>query len=173
MKRLLKLAVISSLTLFCLSCAAITSNNYNEAREDIKSKNIDFAFVKLSSYIRENPNSSHAPDIKFAIIEYYFQTGNYRLAMDELAKYITGYPAEKNTVFAQAILYKILSQYKADSPLREKLKEAFFSKSIFLVFSDSKIKSYASILGNKYQIVDYVDRVEVFKNKELIFEIKP
>lgn len=173
MKRWPKFTVIILLAFTSLSCLSDRSNFYYEAMEDIKSKNIDFAFIKLNSYLRENPDSPNAPQIKFAIIEYYFQTNNYSAAIDELTKYINGYPAENNTVFAQTLLYKILSENKEDSPLLEKLKEAFFSKSIFLTFSDSKIKSYTSIFGNKYKVVDYVDRIEVFKNKELLFEIKP
>ena len=154
------------------SCAT-TNNLYFEAKEDIKLKNFDFAFMKLSDYLKQNPDSVYAPQIKFAIIEYYFQTKNYRLALEELEKYINEYPGKKNVVFAEAILYKTLSVYEKESPLLEKLKEAFFSKSIFLIFSESKTKSYTSLFNNYYEIVDYVDRVEVFKNKELLFEIKP
>jgi len=173
MKRWSKFAVIILLAFTSLSCLGDRSSSYYEATEDIKSKNIDFAYIKLNNYLKENPNAPNAPAIKFAIIEYNFQTNNYSAAIDELAEYIIGYPAENNTVFAQALLYKILSEHKADSPLLEKLKESFFSKSIFLTFSDSKIKSYTSIFGNKYKIVDYIDKIEVFKNKELLFEIKP
>ncbi len=156
-----------------LSCATTAGSLYNDALQDIKSGNIDFAFIKLNNYSRECPNSVHAPQVKFAIIEYYFQTKNYRSAIDELAKYITEYPDEKNSVFAQAIFYKALLDYKGESPLLEKLKETFFAKPIFLIFSDSKSKSYKSILNNNYRIVDYMDKIEVYKNNGLFFEITP
>lgn len=173
MKRSLELAIVILPLLISLSCSSTTSNIYYEVRQDIKSRNVDFAFMKLNSYLRENPDSARAPEIKFAIIEYYFQTNNYRMAIEELAEYIRSYPKEKDTIFAQAILYKVLLDYKSDSPLLEKLKEAFFSKSVFLIFSESKTKYYRSIFDNTYKIVDYVNRVEVFKNKELLFELTP
>lgn len=157
-----------------LSCISLSKDRqYYDAMEDVKSGSLDFAFMKLNNHLREHPNSTYAPKIKFAISEYYFQTKDYRDAIDELTRYILDYPNEKNTIFAQAILYKALLDYKNESSLAEKLKEAFFSKSIFLIFSDSKTKSYKSILNNNYKIVDYIDKIEVFKNDELLFEIAP
>jgi len=173
MKKAAKLIIIALSMLLGLSCASTTNNLYQDAMEDTKSGNYDFAYMKLKQYLRKKPNSAHVTEVKFAIIEYYFQTRNYRLAIEDLTKYITGYPNEKNTVFAQAILYKILSDYDEESPLLEKMRETFFSKSIFLIFSDSKTKSYTSLFDNEYEIVDYVDKIEVFKNKGLLFEIKP
>lgn len=165
--------IILILILFNLSCATTAGNLYYDALEDIKMGNIDFAFMKLNNYLREFPNSIHASKIRFAISEYYFQTKNYRNAIDELNKYIVDYPDEKISVFARAILYKILLEYKGESPLTEKLKETFFSKPMFLTFSDSKTKSYKSILNNNYKIIDYVNKIEVTKNSELLFEITP
>ena len=165
--------IILILIFTSLSCATTQSSLYSEALRDIKSGSIDFAFMKLNNYLQEYPNSTRTPKIKFGIIEYYFQTKNYRNAIRELTKYIIDYPDEKSSVFAQAILYKILLEYKKDSPLIEKLKEAFFSKPIFLVFSDSKTKSYKSIFNNNYKIVDYVNEIEVYKNNELLIEITP
>jgi len=157
-----------------LSCISLSKDRqYYDAMEDVKSGSLDFAFMKFNNYLREHPNSTYAPKIRFAISEYYFQTKDYRDAIDELTKYIINYPNEKNTIFAQAIFYKALLDYRTEPLLVEKLKEAFFSKSIFLIFSDSKTKSYKSILNNNYKIVDYIDKIEVFKNDELLFEIAP
>ena len=172
MKKVAKLTIIALSMLLGLSCASTTNDLYQDAKEDIELRSYDFAFMKLKQYLRKNPNSAHAAEVKFAIIEYYFETRNYRLAIEDLTKYITGYPKEKNTVFAQAILYRIISDYDEESPLLEKMRETFFSKSIFLIFSDSKTKSYTSLFDNDYEIVDYVDKIEIFKNKELLFEIK-
>ncbi len=105
--------------------------------------------------------------------EYYVQIKDYRDAINELTKYIIDYPESKNSVIARIILYKTILDYNVEPSLLEKLKEQFFSKSLFLVFSDSKIKYYNSILNNTYKIVDYVDRIEIFKNDELFLKITP
>lgn len=157
-----------------LSCVTLDSDiRYYEAIEEVKSGNIDFAFLKLNNYLRENPNSIYDQEIRFAISEYYFQIKDYRDAIKQLTKYIIDYPEEKNTVFAKALLYKTLLEYKEDPLLAERLKETFFSKFIFLIFSDSKIKYYKSILNNTYKIVEYVDKIEVFKNDRLFLKITP
>lgn len=157
-----------------LSCISLSKDRqYDDTLEEAKSGNIDFAFMNLKNYLQEYPNSIHAAKIKFAIIEYYFQIKNYRNTIDELIKYIVDYPREKSSIFAQVILYKTLLDYKGESPLIERLKENFFSKPVFLIFSDSKTKSYKSILNNNYRIVDYVNRIEFYKNNELFLEITP
>lgn len=157
-----------------LSCNTTTGDiRYHDAIKEIKSGNIDFAFMKLNNYLRDNPDSIHAREIRFAKGEYYFQIKDYRDAVNELGNYIVDYPKEKNTIFAQAMLYKILLEYKSEPALQEKLKKLFFSNSVFLIFSDSKTKYYKSILNNSYKILDYVDKIEVFKNNELLFQITP
>lgn len=166
--------LILILILVNLSCATLSRDRlYYDALEEIKTGHLDFAFMKLNDYLREYPNSIHTREIKFALIEYYFQSQNYRDCLDELTRYIIDYSLEENRVFAQAILYKALLDYKSEPLLAEKLRQSFFSKSIFLIFSESKTKSYKSILNNRYKIIDYVDKVEVLKNNELFFKISP
>jgi predicted Zn-dependent protease len=157
-----------------ISCNTASRDiRYDSAMKEIELGNMDFAFMELRGYLRENPGSIHAPQIKFAACEYYFLASDYRDAISELTQYITGYPFEKNTIFAQAILYKILLEHKGDTAVLEKLKELFFSKSVFLIFSESKTKQYKSILNNNYRIMDYVDKIEIFKNDELFLKITP
>jgi hypothetical protein len=168
LKLILAILIVSG-----LSCATLTNNVYDDAIKEINSGNIDFGFMQLSNFLRENPGSIYKPKIRFAMIEYYFQNKSYRNALDEVVKYIIDYPNEISGVFAQAILYRILQDYNGEPSLIEKIKENFFSKSVFLTFSDSKTKSYTSILNNTYKIVDYLDRVEVYKNNALLLEITP
>jgi len=162
------------LVLLNLSCATSTGQNrYREITRDAKAGNIDFAFIKLNSYLKDFPDSIHVPEARFALCEYYFQINDYRSAIYKLRDYITDFPEEKATIFAQMILYKILSEYKKEPALIEKIKESLFSKSIFLVFSDAKVKYYKSSLNNIYRISNYVDKIEVFKNNDLFLKITP
>lgn len=170
MKR--KLLALIFISLANLSCATFNSGYY-EALDDIKSGNTDFAFLKLKSYLNENPYSVYAPRIKFAIAEYYLQLKDYRDAIGQITEFLLEYPEEKNTAFAEALLYKALTEYKDAPQITEKIKKDFFSNPLFLIFSDSRIKRYKSILNNTYKIVDYVDRIEVFRNDEIILKVTP
>lgn len=161
------------LILLSASCSSIGGNaHYQNAIREARSGNADFAFMELRSYLQDYPDSPSAQHARFAISEYYFQNKNYREAIRELTEYISRYPEEKNTVFAQALLYKIFLEYKDQPGLLGKLKDIFFSKSIFLIFSESKTKSYKSILGNRYSIKEYVDKIDFFRNGDLLFEIE-
>lgn len=169
-----RFSFIFLLAFLSLSCAVLNRDiQYYEAVEETKAGNINFAFLRLKSYIRDNPDSIYAPQARFAICEYYIENNNYRDAIEHLARYILDYPEEKNIVFAEALLYKTLMEYKGEPQFVEKIKEKLFSKSIFLLFSDSKIKRYKSIFNNTYKIVDYIDKIEVFKNDGLFLKITP
>jgi len=156
-----------------LSCITPRQNLYYDALNEARDGNIDFAFMKLNNYLREYPESSRTKGIKFAIAEYHFQIQDYREAIYELSEYIQTYPQDKSAVFAYALLYKSLLDFDKEPLLVEKIKEQFFSKSLFLMFSDAKIQHYKSILKNTYKIAEYVDKIEFFKNDELFLKITP
>lgn len=172
-----KSLVLLFLAFFNLSCATISTqhidNQYFEALKEVKAGNIDFAFMLLKNYLRENPASIYGQQVKFAIAEYYLQLKNYREAIPALIEYIKDYPEDKSTLIARVLLYKAISDYNQEPILTKDIKERFFSKSLFLVFSESKMRSYESILNNVYKIIDYVDRVEIYKNDELFLKITP
>ena len=181
MKNLIKFLEIA-LALTNSSCAYISSMsasvspetlNYQDALEDAKGGKSDFGLVKFDNYLKEYPNSPHKQGIKFAIIEYYLQINDYQDAILNLKQYIEEYPKDKSTVFAKALAYKAISEYGLNRELIEPIKEGFFSKSLFLIFSESKTKSYTSILGNTYKIVDYIDKIQFLKNNELFLEVSP
>lgn len=155
-----------------LSCV-IFDSRYSDILEEARSENIHFAFMKLQDYLRGNPDSRHTAKIKFAICEYYFEIKDYRDAIRKLSEFIIGYPRDQGINPAKALLYKSLLEYQQEGRLLEKIKENFFSKSLFLTFSETKTKHYRSLFNNDYKIVDYIDRIEVFKNNELILKITP
>lgn len=166
------LIIISIFT--SLSCATITRDNqYYEALKEIKAGNIDFAFIKLNNYLREYPNSVNDKKARFAVAEYLFQIRDYHSAIYKLAEYIKDYPQDESTIFMRAILYKILLEYEKEPELMKTMKENLFSESLFLIFSESKIRYYKSILNNTYKIMDYVDKIEVYKNNDLLLKITP
>jgi|SRR3989338_4414747 len=168
--------IIIILVFFNISCVSLTKDNYYlDIIKEAKSGSVDFAFMKMRNYLKDNPDSKYVPEIKFSIIEYYFQINNYNEAISELSAYLNSYPQEQNSVFAYALLYKIILKYKKDSKaspgLLRRLEDLFFSKPLFLVFAESKSKQYRSALNNTYKIVNYLDKIEIFRNGELFFEI--
>jgi len=167
-------SLVIILIFISLSCASLARENlYYDALREIKYGNTDFAFMKLNNYLRECPDSIHTQKIRFAIAEYYFQIQDHHDAIYRLTEYIKDYQEDKSTVFAWALLYKIISDYNKEPLLIEKIKEKFFAKSLFLIFSDSKVKHYRSILNNTYKIAEYVNKIEISKNDELLLKITP
>lgn len=161
-------------TFFSASCATLSKESeYHVILKEIKAGDIDFSFVRLKNFLKEHPDSIYKPEIKFAICEYYFQVKDYHDAIEELTAYILDYPNGKRAVFAKAILYKILLDYRDEPMLLGKLKDNFFFTPVFFIFSDTKIKYYRSILNNDYKITEYVNKIEVFRNNELFFEVTP
>lgn len=157
-----------------LSCIRpIRDIQYFDALKEARSGNIDFAFMKLNNYLSERPDSNHAQAIKFAVAEYSFQIRNYRDAIYKLVGYIEEYPEDDSVLFARAILYKALLEYKQEPLLIEKVKRNLFLTPLFLIFSESKAKNYESILNNTYKIIDYFDKIEIFKNDDLFLKITP
>lgn len=169
-------ALIIGLTIFsAISCASLSSQNkeYLGIIKGAGNETPDFVFMKINDYLRQYPDTLHTRDLRFAKGEYYLQVHDYNDAIYEFSTYIVDYPDDKNAIFAHALLYKIMLEEESDPELSQGLKEKFFSKSLFLVFSDAKVKSYKSILNNEYNFIDYVDKVKFYKNNELLFEITP
>ncbi|OGX19191.1 MAG: hypothetical protein A3K83_07075 [Omnitrophica WOR_2 bacterium RBG_13_44_8b] len=168
-------SLVISLALISLSCATFSEDNlsYREALREATSGNRYFAVIKLEKYLQEFPESSHSQEVRFAVCEYLVDDKNYSGAIRKLKGYIQDYSNDKSTVFAKALLYLAISRYKTEPELIEKIRQDFFSKSLLLVFSDSKSNSYTSILNNTYKIVDYLDRVEFFKNDFLFLTVTP
>jgi outer membrane protein assembly factor BamD (BamD/ComL family) len=174
MKKIIATIFLALLVLTNISCATFgRDNRYFSILNEIRSENINFGFMKLSNYLRDNPGTRHTQDIRFSKAEYYLQIQDYYDAANELNAYITDFPNGINTIFAYCLLYKISSEYPEDPEFIVALKEKFFNKSLFLVFSESKTKSYKSALNNEYKIVEYVDRIEVFKNNEPFIKVTP
>lgn len=165
--------LIVALACNIFGCASIpvAEKEYRQIIKDTETENIDFSFMKLRQYLNKNPDSPYIKDIRFAIAEYYFQIKDYRDAVNELTRYTSDYRDDKNTIFAYILLYKIMLEYKTEPQLLEKIKEKFFSKSLLLIFADSKIAQYKSVLNNAYKIVEHIDSIEVFRNNELFLMV--
>jgi len=164
-----------------ISCAIFKEDAaiYRDALNNVRLDNLDFAFMKFRELENNFPTSNYLAAVKFGMAEYLFLQGDYSNASSKLIEYIKEYSQSKAVVFAEAILYKILSEKMKGEDLKDTetikgvIKKHYFSNSIFFIFSEYKTKSYYSVLGNRYRIYEYVDRIEVFKNNELFLKVTP
>jgi len=150
---------------------------YKEAVRCIKAKQPDFAFMELRSIVRDFPESPFAQRTIFAMAEYYYDSGMYYDAITNFTRYINDYPDSKAGVFAKAYLLKIMEEIKDPSweekRMLENAKRDFFSKPLFLLFTEYKETSHRSALWNKFKIRYYIDNVEVYRNGQLFVNITP
>lgn len=156
--------LIVILVFFNISCAT---------GPKIKNDNPDIAFIQLKSYLNGHPNSPHTRKVKFGLAEYYFQINDYKDAIEALTSYISDYTPDRSTAFAYFMLYKIISENYQNGGILQKIKEKFFSKSMFLMFGEAKTHSYKSIFNNTYKAYEHIDRIEVYKNNEIFLQLTP
>ncbi len=157
-----------------LSCVTLPGQKeYSALVKSLTMDSLDFSFIELKHYLHEYPDTPHAKKISFALAEYYFQIRDFRDAVTELTAYINDYGDDKSAIFAYFMLYKIISEQYQNENTLGKMREKFFSKSLFLMFAEAKTQSYKSILNNTYKVNEHIDNIEVYKNNDLFLKIIP
>lgn len=150
-------------------------SQYKDALRLLKEKKHDFAFLAFRAIIRDFPETRYAQESQFAIGEYFYEQNSYYEAIRNFADYIKKYPPSNATIFAKAYLMKIMQQIhsptKKEKELIDKIKMDFFSKPLFLLFSEFKEISYKSPFQNKFTIRYYIDMIEVIKNDKIFLKI--
>ncbi|MDP2921490.1 MAG: hypothetical protein Q8O12_03885 [Candidatus Omnitrophota bacterium] len=148
---------------------------YEKAVRCILLKQDDFALIEFRSVIREFPKSGYAGKSVFAIAEYCYDHGIYNDAIKNFTEYINNYPASKAVTFAKAHLLKIIEDIKEptweEKRIFEDIKKDFFSKPLFLVFSEYKKTSYKSDGQNIFKIKYHTDNIEVYRNNQPFLKI--
>lgn len=150
---------------------------YSEAVRCIKAKQPDFAFMEFRGIIRDFPKSPLAQKSIFAMAEYYYDCGMYRDAIDNFTWCAQDYSDLKANVIAKAYILKIIKEIKEpafeEKKMVEDIKREFFSKSLFLIFSEYKKTSYRSASLNKFRIKHPAGNIDVYRNDQLFLTIKP
>jgi tetratricopeptide (TPR) repeat protein len=169
------LSLIASLLSSCASFSA-SDKIYQDAIQFAKEGRRDFVFMSLNELLREDPNYRYAAKAKFSIAEYYFLNGNYRNAINEFSNLIRDYKDPKIIIFVKVFLYKIITdpkwaQDKEALVVGEQIKQEFFSRSAFFIFSEFKTTKLKSLLGNTYLLKEYVDKIEILQNDKIFFSV--
>jgi len=148
---------------------------YEKAVRCILLKQDDFALIEFRSIIREFPKSGYARKAAFAIAEYCYDHRMYNDAIKNFTEYIKGHPDSKGATFAKAYLAKIIEEIKEptweEKRLFEDIQKDFFSKPLFLTFSEYRKASYRSDGQNIFKIRRYIDNIEVYRNGQPFLKI--
>lgn len=148
---------------------------YEKATQLVKRGQYDFALLAFRSIIRDFPESKYAQEAKFALGEYFYRQKAYFEAIQNFTEYIKKYPDTTAAIFAKAYLIKIMESMEKPSQkekeLIDKIKMDFFSKPLFLLFSEHREVSYKSALANDFTIRYYIEDIEVYINDKPFIKI--
>ena len=172
---MLSLSLISKMPLLDAGSGHGGRGQYDRAVQYVKEHNHDIALMEFLSIIRNFPESIYAQKSLFAIGEYFYEKNAYSEAIKHFTKYIRDYPDYDDAIFARAYLLKIIKGAK-EAPEENKviiknIESDFFSKPLFLLFSEYKEETYRSALQNDFTIHHYIDMVEVYRNGELFIKL--
>ena len=178
MRKIFYIAIFLAPILFITQdLSASAGSQYKEALRLIEQKKYDFAFMEFRSVVKNFPKSSFTQQSIFAMAEYYYDHKMYYDAILNFTGYINNYPSSKANVFAKAYLLKITEEIQdptwEEKRMLENVKEDFFSKPLFLLFTEYKETSYRSASRNDFRIRYYIDNVEVYRNGQLFVKIAP
>jgi len=155
--------------------------HYRQATSYAKAKNYDAAFMRLKTLLNSDQHSPYAPKAAFAVGEYYYQSNDYLDAIIAFRKYITAYPEDEGVVFAELMIYKMATQLNPNKniPFNERyflssIRKKMFDRPVFFIFTENKESfSYSSAFGNAYLAFDYVDKIQITRNGDVLFELSP
>lgn len=178
MKKILSILILFICLVGAGNLSADTAaSKYQEAARLVKKRQYDFAFLAFRSVVRDYPQSKYAQEALFALGEYYYFIKSYGEADKTFNEYISKYSDSRGAIFARVYLWKII-EHSDKVPERkkealDKLTAYFFSKPLFLLFSEYKELSYLSPFENKLIIRHYVDKIEVYRNGQIFAQFTP
>lgn len=179
MKKIFYILLFALLAVFIFKAPNINAQSaeaqYREALQMVEEKKYDFAFFAFRSITRDFPKSKYTSDALFAVGEYFYSQRANAESISSFSEYVRKYPNASGAVFAKTYLLKIIETAEKPSAAEKKnidnLEKEFFSKPLFLLFSQYKEVSYKSGLANSFTIRYYVDKIEVYKNGQIFYRI--
>lgn len=148
---------------------------YAKAVRAIKQKQYDMALMDFRAIIRDYPGTKYTQRALFGIGEYFYNNSMHYEAIKTFSDYIRKYPNSDASIFARAYLLKITETIarptEEDRAMVDGMKKEFFSKPVFLLFSEYKELSYRSVFKNSFKIRYYLDIIEVYRNGQIFIKI--
>ena len=151
---------------------------YLEAVNFCKKGENEFGLLKFKQVIEKYPDTPWARKSIFSAAEIYVGLNGYHDAVKLWIRYMSDYPDNKETMLAKVYLIVTMTRMKGPSEVEakqflEQLKKQIFSSPVFLGFAEYKKYEYESAIKNKYELLEYVDKIEVYLNEELFYKIVP
>ncbi len=157
------------------SCSSV-KNYTRQAAYEYREGKYEKALIYLRSMRRETQDPKRLAEIQFGIGECFFYQRAYFESLDAFRQHLKDCPEHKTAVFVKMYLAKTLSLLKTNTQegeaLKKEVEEFLYSVPLFLAFKECRKKSYKSIVGNVYELHEYVNRVEIYLNGEVFFKIK-
>lgn len=152
---------------------------FREAKAEYKTGNTLFAILSFRHLLAEYPHSNLSIKAQFALGECLFETNASQEAYQVIQLYTRLYPQQKNIILAKIYMLKILSlsTTRSDQEVLKSrtaaLKKQLYDKPFFIAYRDYKRRLLTSPLGHKFELREYVDSIEVYRNGQLFFKILP
>lgn len=173
----MKLYVII-LTLLVQGCFWVTCVKASEADLEWKQAMIsakegknDFALMDFRTLLENCPNSRFTMAAEFAQGEYYFLESNLDFASDEFKRFYAKYPQHEEAQIALAYLYKIAEIQNHPDDMKEYRHKAASFRQLTFIFNDKKSYKFFSGFQRNYNLVYYINKVELYVNGKLFTEV--
>lgn len=134
----------------------------------------DFAFMEYRALLEEYPNDPSASEAAFAIGEYHFNQHSAREAKQAFEMFHQEGAEEIPELLVQVYLLLCARVLKDDASvqfLESHLKEMLSSKKLFLAFEENRVQEWTSPLGNRFELREFVDRMEITLNGAPFYSI--
>jgi tetratricopeptide (TPR) repeat protein len=145
---------------------------WNEAVANVKEGENDFAFINFHMLVETCPDYRKRSAAEFSLGEYYFTQKNYRSAIEEFEKLYTAYPKCQEALIAMAYLYKIAREAGRNDAADEYRKKMIVARPVSFIFKDKESLRYLSGFQHKYNVVRYIDRIEILMDGKLFVEVR-
>jgi outer membrane protein assembly factor BamD (BamD/ComL family) len=139
----------------------------SHAKQEVRDKKPDFAFMHLRSLVQTFPTHELARDAQFAIGEYHFDNANYSDASEAFVKYMENPAGTVQDSLALSYLLKCaraMNDVEAIDSVEKKLKETTASEPVMLLFEKKKERKWTSAFNHRFAIKEFVDRLEITRD---------
>jgi outer membrane protein assembly factor BamD (BamD/ComL family) len=164
-------AYVIILTLFwqCFSAvpvvkAADADILWNRAISMAKQGQMDMAFIDFRMLVHSYPDARQKPTAQLGLGEYHFSHHSFSLAAKEFKDFYNQYPKRQDSVIALAYLYKMAQMNGQNHLMEEYRQKIISSRQVAFIFKDSQSFRYVSGFQHKYEVVFYIDKIEVWVN---------
>ena len=145
---------------------------WNTAVDYAKRGENDFAFINFHMLVDSYPDFKKRSAAEFAMGEYYFKRNDLRSAVEEFENVYAAAPKSREALVALAYLYKIARSEGRNDASEEYRKKMIAAHPVTFIFKDKESVQYLSGFQRAYDVVIYIDRIEVLADGKLFVEVR-